>query len=199
MSSPSLTILSLKGAEAFPYVDRLAAVRTRVFSDFPYLYAGDLNYERNYLNTYFSSEHSFIVIVLDGDQVVGASTAIWLPEADGAFQKPFLEKGIHPREVCYYGESVLIGDYRGFGVGKAFMQRREEFARSLPGVKIAAFCAVQRPKDHPRRPLDYRPLDEFWKATGFEPQPDMIAHYAWKDHDDAQETDKPLMFWIKRL
>ena len=43
-------------------------------------------------------------------------------------------------------ESVLLGDYRGYGVGKAFMQKREEFARSLKGVKIAIMgCIVNGP------------------------------------------------------
>lgn len=197
--SNDLTVLSLKGREALPYVEQLAAVRTKVFSDFPYLYVGDMDYERNYLNTYFSSEKSFIVLALDGKKVVGASTAIWLPQADSAFQKPFLDKGINPVEVCYYGESVLLNEYRGRALGKEFMSRREEFARSLKGVKWAAFCAVVRPKDHPRRPSEYRPLDQFWKKVGFVPEVGMIAHYAWKDHDDKTESDKPLQFWLKKL
>lgn len=199
MNAGDLTILSLRGQQALPYVDQLAAVRTKVFSDFPYLYQGDLDYERKYLNTYFSSEKSFIVLVLDGKQVVGASTAIWLPQAEQAFQKPFIERGINPDEVCYYGESVLLADYRGRKLGQEFMNRREQFARSLPGVRTAAFCAVVRPKDHPRRPSDYRPLDEFWRKIGFEPVPGMVAYFPWKDHDDKTETDKPLQFWLKSL
>lgn len=194
-----LKIIELRGKEALPYVDRLAAVRSRVFRDFPYLYDGDVEYERRYLNTYFSSANSFIVIVLDGDQVIGASTAIWLPDGEEAFQKPFKAAGIPLKDVCYFGESVLLSDYRGRKLGQEFMSRREKFARSLPGVKIAAFCAVQRPADHPNRPVDYRPLDEFWKKCGFVPQETMIAHYSWKDVGDAGETEKPLKFWLKKL
>lgn len=197
--SDDFKIIALKGREALPYIDQLAAVRTKVFADFPYLYAGDLDYEREYLNTYFSSEKSFIVLALDAGKVVGASTAIWLPDAEPAFQKPFLEQKIDPKTVCYYGESVLQGEYRGRKVGQAFMQKREEFAESLPGVQWAAFCAVVRPKDHPRRPASYRPLDEFWLKTGFAPRPGMIAHFPWKDHDDKVETEKPMQFWLKKL
>lgn len=194
-----LKILELRGKEAMPYVDRLAAVRSRVFRDFPYLYDGDVEYERRYLNTYFSSAHSFIVLVLDGEKVVGASTAIWLPDGEEAFQKPFLDRGIPLKEVCYYGESVLLSEYRGRKLGQEFMSRREKFARSLPGVTIAAFCAVQRPPNHPLGPTDYRPLYEFWKKCGFVPQENMIAHYSWKDVGDSAETEKPLRFWLKKL
>ena len=32
----------------------------------------------------------------------------------------------------------------------------------------SAFCAVQRPSDHPERPPGYAPLDPFWRKRGYE-------------------------------
>lgn len=194
-----LKFVELKSAQAMSYAEAIAALRIKVFAEWPYLYEGDLDYELKYLDIYFKSEHSFVVLAMDGDKVVGASTAIWLPDAEEAFQKPFVELGIDPKTVCYFGESVLLGEYRGRGAGKKFMQAREMFARSLPNVKIVAFCAVVRDENHPRKPKDYRPLGEFWQTMGFTQRAGMIARFPWKDLGDLNETEKELQFWLKDL
>ena len=194
-----IRVEDVRGRAAFPYVDQIAHVRIRVFRDFPYLYKGDVEYERKYLQTYFSSEHSYIALAFDGDKVIGASTAVWMPEAEEAFRKPFSERGYDVSEICYYGESVLLSDYRGMKLGAEFMKRREAFARSIKGVNKVAFCAVIRPKDHPLRPKDYRPLDEFWNKVGFNKIDGMVAKFSWQDVDQANETEKELQFWLKEL
>jgi len=56
-----------------------------------------------------------------------------------------------------------------------------------------------RPADHPRRPGDYVPLDGFWKKRGYAPMEGVIAHFAWKDVGEREETEKPLQFWIRAL
>ena len=56
-----------------------------------------------------------------------------------------------------------------------------------------------RPADHPERPADYRPLDAFWRKRGYEPQPGMVAEYAWKDRGQPRETLKQLQFWMRAL
>lgn len=194
-----LKFVGLKSSAAKPYAEQIAQLRIQVFAEWPYLYEGDLNYELNYLRAYFDAQNSFVALAMDGDKAVGASTAIWLPEADPAFQEPFIQQKIDPKRVCYYGESVLMSSYRGRGIGSQFMRLREEFARSLPGVDTVAFCAVVRPDDHPLKPADYRPLHDFWRKAGFIPRPEMIASYAWKDINEARETEKNLQFWLKEL
>jgi GNAT superfamily N-acetyltransferase len=96
---------------------------------------------------------------------------------------------------------VLLPEYRGFGLGKRFFARREAHARSLtnPEMEEAVFCAVERPADHPARPADYRPLDEFWERQGYRREPRLQAQYPWKDVGAEVETEKPLTFWRKRL
>lgn len=77
------------------------------------------------------------------------------------FQAPFLQVGHRLEEWCYFGESVLLPECRGPGLGRKFMRLQLEHARSLPGVKACAFCAVDRSADHLLRPPGYRPLDDF--------------------------------------
>lgn len=46
------TIIEVRGGEAERFVDGLASLRIRVFRDFPYLYDGDMDYERRYLRPF---------------------------------------------------------------------------------------------------------------------------------------------------
>jgi GNAT superfamily N-acetyltransferase len=112
---------------------------------------------------------------------------------------PFLARGWGPGKICYFGESVLRSTYRGQGIGVRFFELREAHARSLPGCTMAAFCAVERPADHPARPPGFVPLDRFWGQRGFTRQPDMTCTIAWKDVGHNEETTKRMVFWTKAL
>lgn len=64
---------------------------------------------------------------------------------------------------------------------------------------MGAFCAVERPDDHPLRPADHVPLDGMWRALGYTHHPDVRMTYTWKDLDEAVASPKTLSFWFKRL
>lgn len=194
-----LTFHRLNGSEARRFVDELAFLRLKVFWDFPYLYEGSLEYEKKYLETYFRAKHSFIFLVQDGDKIVGATTSILASEEEEDFKKPFEEYGLAPSSVFYFGESVLLPEYRGRGLGKKFFEERERFARSVPSVKVLSFCAVERPHDHPLKPVDYTPLDEFWNMMGFKKETGLTTSYGWKDRGEEVQTNKKMQFWIKKL
>ena len=133
-----------------------------------------------------------------GDGLVGAATALPLAAHSDEVVPPLVGAGYDPATVYYFGESVLRRDFRGRGLGHRFFDEREAFARAR-GYRTAAFCAVDRPADHPRRPADYVPLDRFWGKRGFVRRPDIIARFAWKDLDADAETAKPMVFWTKAL
>ena len=177
----------------------LAGLRIAVFREFPYLYEGSQDYEERYLRTYAEAEGSVIVGAFDGERVVGAATALPLRHEPPELTRPFEERGHDVEEVFYFGESVLLGDYRGHGIGVAFFREREAAALAHPGIRWASFCAVIRPEDHPRRPPGYVPLDAFWRKRGYEKAPGMIGHITWRDLDEEAESPKPMQFWIKRL
>ncbi len=195
----TLRVKRMTGPSLEAYVPALARLRIEVFREFPYLYDGDLGYEARYLQTYIEAPGSVIVLVFDSEAVVGASTALPLAEADPAFRRPFHDQGYDPVEVFYLGESVLLPAYRGRGLGVHFFEEREAHARNLGGYAWAAFCAVDRPTDHPRRPPGYRPLDAFWSKRGYLRHPELTAIYRWKDLDDQGESEKTMTFWLKRL
>lgn len=191
-----MDLLEVRGAEAKAYLDAIAHLRMQVFQEFPYLYDGDLEYEKQYLETYFSCEESYLVICSEGSQVIGVTTSIPLKYEDQAFKKPFFDRGYHVDQFMYFGESILLSEYRGRGIGRTFFEYRERNARKM-GYGNNCFCAVVRPDDHPMRPKQYRPHDDMWKRYGYHPVDGLIAQFSWKDLGLEAETKKELQFWLK--
>ncbi|WPP51317.1 GNAT family N-acetyltransferase [Catalinimonas niigatensis] len=186
------------GSEISQYIDDLAALRIEVFRSFPYLYDGNQEYEKKYLSTYTQARGSAVILALEHEEVVGASTCIPLSEETEDIRKAFFHTEYPIEEIMYFGESVLKADYRGRGIGVEFFRHREGHAHQHK-KKYAAFCAVQRPDDHPLKPAGYKPLDAFWKKRGYTPLPRIKTEMRWKDIDQDQESTKSFMFWIKEL
>ncbi len=189
---------SLTGDAARAVFDDLARLRISVFRAFPYLYDGDLDYERDYLATYANSKDGVVVTAFDDDTVIGAATALPLADETEEVIAPFRDKGFDLSSVFYFGESVLDSRYRGQGIGHAFFDQREAHARSL-GYTWTAFCAVVRPINHPRRPEDYAPLDPFWEKRGYQRRDDMVTTFTWQDLDEDRKSPKPLRFWLRNV
>ncbi|WP_242217031.1 GNAT family N-acetyltransferase [Shinella zoogloeoides] len=193
-----MQIKIVHGKAVMPHIADLARLRTDVFRAFPYLYEGSEDYEVSYLATYAQSPESLFVLALNGGRIVGASTGVPMTDASEVFKAPFVDAGIDPATVFYFGESVLLPAYRGRGLGVRFFEEREAYARRLNRFDWCAFCAVERPKDHPLRPADYMPLDEFWGRRGYAHRADLRTMLAWQDIGEEGESEKPMSFWLKR-
>jgi len=196
---PSHTIHDVAHTGLAPWLPALGALRIRVFREYPYLYDGNEAYEREYLSIYRNSQQSRTFLVTDAaGSLVGATTCLPLEDEGEEFQAPFLAQGHRVEDICYFGESILLPKWRGQGLGKTFFRLRENHARAI-GKTHTAFCAVDRPGNHPRRPAGYRPLDSFWIAQGYTKQPDLRAVFHWKEIEEPVESPKSLTFWIKCL
>ena len=194
----ALRIEALTGAALEAALDDVARLRIKVFRAWPYLYDGDLAYERDYLQSYRDSALAVVVGAYDGDTLVGASTGAPLADHAADFAAAFEGSGLDLAEIFYCAESVLLPEYRGQGAGHGFFDAREGHARKH-GFRRAAFCSVQRPADHPLRPAGYAPLGPFWRKRGYTPLEGAVAQFSWKDLGQPEETPKPLQFWIRAL
>lgn len=179
-------------------LDDVARLRITVFRAFPYLYDGDFSYEQRYLQSYRDSRDAVLVGAFDGETLVGAATGTPMEDHASDFAAAFEGTGFALGDIFYCAESVLLPDYRGRGIGHRFFDLREAHARSL-GRRYVAFCGVVRPDDHPARPVDYAPLDPFWRKRGYAPVKGAVAHFRWKDIGHSEETEKPLQFWMRSL
>lgn len=178
-------------------IDDLARLRIEVFRAWPYLYDGDLDYERAYLADY-THPTAIVAAAFDGPRIVGAATGMALETHADDFAAPFAGRPEPLDQIFYCAESVLLPEYRGQRLGHAFFDAREDHARTL-GRRYCAFCSVVRPEDHPLRPAGARSHDAFWRGRGYSPLPGVIAHFSWRDVDRPQETDHPLQFWMRAL
>lgn len=194
----TIRIAPLTGADLQAALPDLAKLRIAVFAAWPYLYAGSEAYEREYLAEFTAAPDAVLVAALDGDRIVGAATASPLIAQDGYIRAAFGSAGIDLSGVFYFGESVLLPEYRGQGIGHAFFDHREAAAGAW-GASHASFCAVVRPADHPARPASYVPLDAFWTRRGYAPVPGMIGTFHWQDHGEAEESGKPMQYWLRAL
>ncbi len=194
----NIQICRLSGAEAHRYMDDLARLRMAVFKEYPYLYDGNPEYEAKYLKTYLDTQNAVLIAALNEGKVIGMASGLPLAAETPEVINPVKQAGYKPEEVFYLGESVLLPQYRGRGTGKVLMNMRIEYAVEQ-GFRIAVFCAVSRPEDHPLKPDDYRPLDGFWHSRGFAKQPDLTTGFTWKDIDKQAEDEKTMVFWIKQL
>lgn len=194
----AVTVRPFTGDQILAAVDDLAALRMAVFADWPYLYDGDPAYEAAYLREFVAAPDGVLVAACDGGRVVGAATASPMRAQKPEFRAPFEARGLDVSRLFYFGESVLLPEYRGQGIGHAFFDYREAQARQC-GADAATFAAVIREADHPDRPQGYVPLDGFWRKRGYEPVEGFITELAWKDHRDADETPKPMQYWLRRF
>lgn len=194
-----LTFVKKSGQKIESVFDDLGNLRIQVFHDFPYLYQGNLDYEREYLHTYSKCERAFLFAVYDQDKMVGATTCIPLTNETEDVRKPFEEAGYDIESIFYFGESILLPTYRGLGLGHRFFDEREAHTKSFSEYDVTCFCSVVRPEDHPLKPEQYRPNDAFWLKRGYQPQPSLISQMEWMDIGEAQPTLKDMVFWMKKL
>ena len=199
MPPAPLIFETLSGAALTARLDALAGLRIKVFRDWPYLYDGDAAYEARYLAAYAASPGALVVTASTAEgEAVGMATCQPGREASERLRASWAAAGLDVDRLCYFGESVLLAEYRGQGAGVRFFQEREAHARRL-GLSIAAFCSVIRNENDPRRPRDYVPLDDFWRKRGYTPRPDISTVMHWREVGDTRETPHVLSFWIKQL
>lgn len=199
----AVTIETLAGPALGPALGDLSRLRLTVFREWPYLYEGSEAYEADYLATFAAARDAAIVAARDGGRLVGAATAAPLAGHTDDFMPLFEAHGFDPETIFYCGESVLLPDYRGQGIGHAFFDQREAHALALNarGARFThvTFCAVVRPDAHPLKPAGYRPLDAFWLKRGYAPVPGLVGTLGWRDIGEVGETDKPMQFWMRAI
>jgi GNAT superfamily N-acetyltransferase len=194
-----MTFKSFRGKEITSVFDDLAKLRILVFRAFPYLYEGTLAYEKEYLKVYSVSEKSLLFTVYDDSEMVGATTCVPLSDESDDVKKPFVDAEMDISKIFYLGESILLPEYRRLGIGNQFFEEREKHAKSFGQYNITSFCAVQRPDNHPLKPNDYRPLDEFWRKRGYEKSAFLQTKFDWIDIGNTVSSEKPMLFWTKNI
>jgi GNAT superfamily N-acetyltransferase len=193
-----ITVTKLTGSSVHRVIPELASLRIAVFREYPYLYEGSAEYEKKYLRRYAESEQCIVVVVRDGDTIVGASTGMPLADEANEVVDPVRKSGYNINEWFYLAESVLLPEYRGRRFGHRFFEERINHAIDY-GYKNACFCAVVRPEDHPEKPKGFQPLVSFWNRHGFKKASDLETTFSWKEIGEEAESSKAMEYWVRRL
>lgn len=98
----------------------LATLRMTVFRSWPYLYEGSLDYEAAYLDEFLTAEDAVVVVARVGDIPVGMATASPMATQSHVIKAPFLAAGAAIDTLFYFGESVLLPQFRGRRIGHRF-------------------------------------------------------------------------------
>lgn len=194
----TLSVRPLTGQQIAGAIGDLARLRMAVFAEWPYLYRGDEAYEAEYLAHFAAAPAAVLVAAYDGARIVGIATASPMDAQDEDVRAPFAARGMDTSGLFYFGESVLLPEYRGRGIGHAFFDLREAHA-AASGAANASFCAVVRPADHPARPAGHVALDAFWRKRGYAPIEGLVGAFSWQDHGETAESPKPMQYWLRQL
>jgi GNAT superfamily N-acetyltransferase len=184
--------------ERWADIPALSDLRIRVFRSWPYLYDGSAEYEASYLAEFVREPGSVLVVARDGSAIIGAATASPLAGQKLDIQNPFLSQGLDVAQIFYFGESVLLPQYQGQGIGHQFFDALEDAARAA-GARQTAFCTVIRPDDHPMRPAAPRDLQPFWRTRGYAPVEGLTGTLQWQDLGDDFESAHAMQFWMRDL
>lgn len=195
--SQVIEVRRLVGVDLSNAIDALADLRIQVFKEFPYLYDGTKAYEKNYLDVYLKSSRAAMIAAFDGSKIIGAASALPLLDENDYIKEPFIKAGFDLNRIFYFGESVLLKQYRGHGLGHRFFDAREEVALSFNQYNITCFCAVDRPSDHSQRPADYQPLNNFWQKRGYKKYEQLKSTFSWKEIGEQRESPKSMSYWMK--
>jgi GNAT superfamily N-acetyltransferase len=186
------------GKEIATVIDELGNLRISVFRSFPYLYEGNLAYEKDYLQTYINANDSMLFSIWENGEMVGATTCIPLINETVEVKEPFEKSGLVLEEIFYFGESVLLPPFRGRGIGKLFFNQREKHASSFGTFRSLYFCGVERPPNHPLKPSNYQPLNSFWRSRGYTPT-SLVSYFEWQDINEKSPSLKKMIYWKKDL
>lgn len=191
------TIETYYGKECLVFCHEIASIRIQVFREFPYLYDGNYEYELEYLNTFFSSEKSILIIAKHKGTVIGISTGIPLKDETENIKSPWYKNGHPVEDIFYFGESAIEKTHRGYGIGHQFFKLREEWAKKN-GYKKTTFCCIIRPEDHKHKPKNHKTPESFWNKLGYQ-KGNITCILEWKEIDEEKESLKNLNFWHKKI
>ena len=197
-------ITILKGEEIVPYIDAVSAFRIRYFREFPYLYAGSLSYEKEYMKGY-SQEPQALLIVLEREdgKLQGFSTGMPLTADSDVVKEAcqyFRKAGYDTDNVYYFGETILVPEQRGKGNYTKIVQERERAVKEM-GYTRACFMAVKREENHPQRPADYREPGPIFSHMGYQPT-DVEVSFNYPTvlpNGASADRDHLMVYWVKSL
>lgn len=198
MQDASVQISTYTGKSIAAALSSFQGVHATVFSEWPYLLNSAPD-DQPYIAPYVNIPRAALFVARHDGGAVGLATCLPLGEESANVQAPFVANGWDVRRFFYFGEGVILKQWRGIGLGKRLFELRESHARAVSTADYAVFCSVRRALDHPMRPQGATTNDAFWRRRGFQPLDGVACTMTWTSRGDSAPTQHTLDFWIKSL
>jgi hypothetical protein len=195
--SDNITLIALTGKEAKEYLPQIANIRINMFKEFPYLYKGSLEDEKIYLDTYFNSKDTIILLAFDKQRLIAFSNSIPLEQEMDEIKQPFIKNNIDIKKYLYIGEMMIYPEHRNKNLFNIMYKFHEDNAKSI--YSNIVFMSVTRSRNHPSKPRNYRPLDILWKHNGYQELNKIKINLSWKQIDTNKLEENKLSVWSKKL
>lgn len=191
----NIIVEELHGQQITNVADQLAALRMPTFQQYPYYHVSDLPHEQEYFAEFAQNPAAVVAVAYEGEKLIGFSTGIPLLSdtplfkaiAD-KFKQAFGIVGLDASEFYYYGDVILIPEYRGKGIASLLYQVREKQAKNH-GFNNMCFLTVE----------NYKVLAPMWQHLGFQ-KTNITINFSWPtlQVDGTTKTlEHELIFWIK--
>lgn len=171
------------------YLEALAHMRIQVFAEYPYLYEGNLAYEKDYLERYARCPEAILAALLDEQGIAqGFCTGIPLCHEEDELRNPIPK----PWEHCFYiGEILLAPEIRGQGWGKQMMTKILSLSEERGFSKHYLYTVVE-PLEH--RPSHYQSPAFLWESLHFH-KTNLRTQFEWKRWDQNQTAFHLMDLW----
>ena len=204
MTSNQLRYVEALGPSIVEVLDDVSRLRMELFRDYPYCYAGNLDYEQNYLRGLSENHESLVIAAYAENELVGTATALPLESSadilEGARDR-FSNAGLRP-EICYYYSEILVRPgQRRRGIAGEFYRRRDATARRL-GYSTLCFAALDTSTLARVKPARYFDPSDLWRRMGFVSNPELYVDYHWptlQADGSSVDTEHRLYFWVRHL
>jgi GNAT superfamily N-acetyltransferase len=183
----------------------LAEFRLQFFREFPYLYAGTEEGEREHMSEYIANPTARLLLAKDRDyagKVVGVAMGTLLSteteilcQIGGSLPK----LGIVPERFYYFGEMIFDPEYRRRGIGKQMLEQLKSVGREQ-GADRFGFLAVVRERNDTRRPAEYVDSENIFQKFGFD-KTDIYVSFEWstiQGDGTWRQCPNQLALWIDR-
>lgn len=185
------------------YIQKVSELRIQEFQNYPYLYKGNLEYEKEYMLGFSSDPHSCLGLAKYENEIIGISTGMPLKsEADilKDAENVYHNANRDPCLYYYFGEFIILPQYRGKGIAKHLSLGMESVARKFKYSRIC-LLTVLRSDDDQRKPTNYKSIDPICYALGFKPDK-LSIDYHWPtilENGDVKDVLNPMIFWSKEI
>lgn len=193
----------IMGKEIAHYLEVLTQMRVALFKAYPYLYFGNFDYEKKYLEEYLKEQRAVLVLAFDQNKIVGTLTGIPLMSDSSIIadlKVKLKDQGEKPEDYYYYGEMLILPEYRGKGLYLKMYDAIDQHVRNWR-YQYTCFLTVVRDQNDPRKPENYKDPYILAEKMGFKKtNTRIIFHWPTIQADrQVKDVNNELLMWVKKL